>query len=272
MLQKHFADSSGRIHFWNKAAADRGILTSRPGNLLVQQHLYSRYNDDGTKDTALEAAYSNLEGATDGVLKRVIPLVLRGDYPIIDDADKGALTLFLYEQWRRVPEMFERIAPRDQMRSQIAAVIQTYEEKRGKPIDDSLKARFLTEKYVEKFRQNARIGALIKKSDRILNALVGKGIYFGLTDSKTSFLLGSMPVMKLTAAHVELADPSVEVWLPIHRRVAMVFAGEIYAGGTIPLARKDVRKINTETAKRSQLLLSHSRNELERALVSAGLH
>ncbi|MBI5131486.1 MAG: DUF4238 domain-containing protein [Rhodopseudomonas palustris] len=78
MLQKSFVDEAGLLHFYNQRTPEMGVQSTKPGNLHVRTHLYSKILPDGTKDVALELRYAALEGVTEPIFGQLISASVRG--------------------------------------------------------------------------------------------------------------------------------------------------------------------------------------------------
>lgn len=258
MLQRRFADANGHLHFFNKATPDRGVMPIAPGNLHVERHLYSRILDDGTKDTTLEEQYSQLEGHADSLIRQMLTQVTEGICPRLREEETLLWITFVYEQWRRVPDMHHRFMPESSAGDFVSSAISDYESRYGEILSDALREKFLSPGYLAKFRQNARVGALSRRSDKVLDALSRKGLFFAVCSQNSGFVLGSSPVLKLTPVTNDLAHPSVEIWLPITHHVAAVLGGDPFDGQIVEVNRSKVGAINLEIAKRSTLFASHS--------------
>ena len=64
MLQKRFVGPDGKLFYFDKREPSKGVRCTGAGNLLLEGHLYSLKNPDGTRDVSLELNYARLEAAT----------------------------------------------------------------------------------------------------------------------------------------------------------------------------------------------------------------
>jgi hypothetical protein len=105
------------------------------------------------------------------------------------------------------------------------------------------------------------VDALKRTSPQVLAILKQKGLGIATVRKRgKSFVIGSLPVVKLTYPGREhLADPSVEVWLPIAFDVA-VSPAPIPSGSELLLEIDDpvVRSINGATFKQSTTIAGRS--------------
>jgi hypothetical protein len=261
MLLNRFADEEGLIAFFDKSRPENGVQITRPKNLLVRQHLYSKTNRDGSRDGTLEAYYSELESEAHVVFSKIIEAVQLRTIPDINSAEKNTWAKFLYEQWRRVPDFHEQIMPLSAFATRMQEGIAEYEAKYQRTLTDQEKERFAGDAALRTYRQNARVIALTRKSPNVMKAISDKALHFGRTASQRSFIIGSNPVMKIIArgTSTELHNPDVEIWLPIHSNVMVVSAG-IGGGSTLVALHMDrIRGFNEAVAKKSTIFAGRSR-------------
>jgi hypothetical protein len=263
MLLKRFADAEGRIAFYDKSRPEAGVQITTPKNLLVQQHLYSKRNRDGSIDGSLEACYSALESEAHVLFDRIIAAVLARSIPSISSVEKNLWDRFLYEQWRRVPDLHDEIMPLSGFAQAIREGFQEYEEKYKRPVTAEERERFAGTAALKRFRNNVRVTALNRRSSIVTEAIANKALFFGITAPQRSFIIGSSPVMKLVPSSTtnNLDNPAVEIWLPIHPNVMVVSAGLKGAGtGHLAALHMDrIRGFNESVAKKSTIFAGRSR-------------
>ena len=107
MQLARFTDDTGRLYSFNKRAGQ--ILYGSPKNAFVERHLYSIENEDGSKDTRLEVALSGLEGRADQIIAKIISAAHAGFAPRLTPSEKADWDLFFHMQWRRVPDMHQKV-------------------------------------------------------------------------------------------------------------------------------------------------------------------
>jgi hypothetical protein len=112
MLLRRFTDDAGYLYFVDRPNLQAGVQPAKPENLLLEKHLYSKFLRDGARDATLERRYSKLEGIVNPLIDDITRCVLDGVIPKLSDTAKDAWDRFLYEQWRRVPDMHNRIMPK----------------------------------------------------------------------------------------------------------------------------------------------------------------
>ena len=262
MLLKRFADTEGRIAFYDKSRPKAGVQITTPKNLLVQQHLYSKKNRDGSIDGSLEAYYSSLESEAHVLFDKIIVAVLDRSIPSISAVEKNIWDRFLYEQWRRVPDLHDEIMPLSDFAQTVREGFEEFEEKFQRPVTAEERERFGGTAALKTFRNNARVAALTRRSSNVTEAIANKALFFGRTAPQRSFIIGSFPVMKLVPFETtnNLDNPAVEIWLPIHPNVMVVSAGlkGESTGHLAALHMDRIRGFNESVAKKSTIFAGRS--------------
>src|SRR3546814_4603961 len=67
MMLRHFADDDGRLWFWRRDFPEGEARNTSTANLFVEKDLYTYVRGDGSKDTALEEFFAQMEG--DGAVR-----------------------------------------------------------------------------------------------------------------------------------------------------------------------------------------------------------
>jgi hypothetical protein len=258
MLLRRFTDAAGYLYFVDKRNLQGGVQAAKPENLLLEKHLYSKILRNGARDVTLERRYSKLEGVVNPLIDDITRCVLRDVIPTLNDTAKNTWDRFLYEQWRRVPDMHNKIMPKASAEAAVREAIDEYENL-YRPLTTDERERSLTSQAIAEFRQNARVGALSRSSDQIMKALAAKGLSFGICEKRHSFIVGSSPVLKIANGSTsQLDDPSVEVWLPIHPNIVAVAVGKRAEARIVKLSAHAVKSFNQAVAEKSSMIAARS--------------
>src|SRR5437667_266194 len=105
MLLRRFSNEGGKLAFFDKRIADKGVLESSPKDLFAKRHLYSRLEKNGTKDTALEKYFAEIEGTANLLIDKIVAAASRKQLPEFSEAEKHGWDTFFYHQWSRVPDL-----------------------------------------------------------------------------------------------------------------------------------------------------------------------
>lgn len=223
LLQKRFADPAGRLYFFDKRRPELGIADSAPRDLFVRKHLYSNIEQDGTKKRELDDFYMTLESRAAPIIEKIITAARQGRPPMLSRTEKSDWDLFVYNQWKRVPDSYRRFAPKEQ---DVHDSLATFEQYYG-PLPAAQRAHYQNPQTIEVLVHNISVDALKVQSEKVLQALGSRGLAVAaIKNPRKSFVTGSFPVVKMTGPDsTELSHPSTEVWLAIAADVAVTPAG-----------------------------------------------
>lgn len=259
MILNGFTDDDGWLH-WCRHREDSGtVRRARPDELFHKNHLYSALSESGIKDPAMEHALSVLEGEAVRVVEAIVGRARAGSVPELSDQQKRLWYLFFLMQWRRTPE------------TQLASASEAETLRMVEEIIDELRVaaphslveieRLATPEAKARTVRNVRVQSLQQFSAAAISVLERRGIaVLRITAPNKSFIIGSRPVVKLTAkGRADLNDPSVEMWLPIASDIA-VGAGNGDGGVTLHLAQDGdpVRQLNLAITKQSGTIAARS--------------
>ncbi len=266
MLLNGFTDDDGWLYVFNRAAAARGILRSRPQQTFAENHLNTAYDLDGRRDFSNEQFLSQLESDSAPIADKIVSAARNFDVPALMPEEKGIWDRFFICQWYRVPDMH---MPEEDMGHNLTRITSDLASELSRrnaltpeviAIRDSLLSdpdeRSRTVKSVR-----ARIG--VESSDtEPMRIIADKGIRIArISKPNRSFVIGSNPISKMTHSpdRSHLADPAVEAWLPIAHDVAI--APALSRGQEQLLLVKDnrfVKQLNQSIAQQSSAFAGRS--------------
>lgn len=263
MLQRRFANAQGKLWFFDRQRASLGVQATSPDNLFVRKRQYTLLHTDGTRDWSLETRYSRIEGYMNLLIEKIVPSVLNGEYPNLTRNERSLLDLYVYEQWRRVPELYDSLISNSDFAALVAESIAEYEQQH-RTLTPEERVRFSSDAHLKAERHRARVISLSRTTGNAQEALSKKGLFFARTARNRSFVLGSSPVLKLTPiGQNDLNHPQVEVWLAIDPNVAIILAADESLNRNITLAAEGVRQINRIIAQRSGTFAGRDRALVE---------
>jgi hypothetical protein len=260
MLLRRFADAQGMLFFYNKGLPHRGVQSTQPANLFVQNHLYSFQTKDGTKDTSLETQFAALEYKADLIIEKIITCARAGREPKLNPEERRDWDSFFYYQWKRVPEMIESNSNISDFGTSLRRAINSLEKIR--PLTQAEREDFQKPSTIKRMRQNAIVRSVADPGRRVLGELGKKGLGILITRKiKKSFVLGSRAIVKLTLrGRTNLSDPTVEVWLPIASDIAVCFLpGPPWERLIECSDDRHIRHLNKATFKQSGIVAGRSR-------------
>ncbi|TIL32967.1 DUF4238 domain-containing protein [Mesorhizobium sp.] len=259
MILNGFTDSDGWLHWCRLRERPVTVRRARPLELFHQNHLYSTLSETGAKDPAMEHALSVLESEAVGVVQSILVPAREGRLPVLTSEQKRLWYIFFLTQWRRSPET-QRANVSDA--EALRMVEDTLDELRQAAPHrlDEMEALATADAKARTVR-NVRVQTIGQPSAEVMRVLERRGIaILRIVQPKKSFIVGSRPVVKLTAPNrTDLNDPTVEMWLPIASDVA-VGAGQ--GDGKISLQdtvdERPVRQLNIAIAGQSGTIAAGS--------------
>ena len=267
MHSKRFTDPDGILYVFDKRFPQKGVQKRTPRNLFVEGDLYTQFDETGTKDVSVETEFlAPLEGKAGPVIEKIVSAARRGDTPNLSVAEKDVWVEFTYIQFKRVPERREKNKEEifEEIRREIDFIGQfrrNADHELSILDDEETMERLWRNISIQSVQQPlSREGAAILLEKRIGVAVIRK------LKLKRSFIVGSNPVVKMSnPGRSHLADPTVELWLPLARDVAVSpCPGErdkvVYAND------RHIREINKSIFQQSTVIAGCSRELIESLL------
>ena len=264
MLLKRFTDKEGNLYFYDKRHPDKGVRKRAPKNLFYERHLYTQVEEDGTQDASVETEFlAVLESEANPVFERIVSAARRGDTPNLSPDEKNIWVEFTYIQFKRVPERREKHKEEifQEIRREIEFIgqFQRFTDHKLSILDD--------EETMERLWRNISIQTVQKPLSKEGAAIfIEKRIGVAVIRNpkpKRSFVIGSNPVVKMSnPERSHLADPTVELWLPLARDVAVTpCPGE--RDKIISANDRHIRTINKSIFQQSTVIAGCSRELIE---------
>ena len=266
MHSKRFADPDGILYVFDKRFPHKGVQKRTPRNLFVEGDFYTQFDEKGTKDVSVETEFlAPLEDKASPVIEKIVNAARRGDLPNLSPDEKDLWVKFSYNQFVRVPETREKYKEEifQKIRSEIDFI------GRFRPFADRELSILDDEETMERLFRNSSIQSVRMTSVKVFGILSEKRIGVAVIRNpkpKRSFVIGSNPVVKMShpeRSHV--ADPTVEVWLPLARDVAVSpCPGE--SDKVISANDRHIRAINRSIYQQSTVIAGCSRELIESLL------
>ena len=264
MHSKRFADPDGILHVFDKRFPHKGVQKRTPRNLFVESDLYTQFDDKGAKDVSVETEFlAPLEGKASPVIEKIVSAARQGAPAKLSPDEKDIWVEFTYIQFKRVPERREKHKEEifQEIRGEIDFIGQfrRFTDSELSILDDKETLERLWRNIsVQSVQQPlSKEGAGIFLEKRIGVAVIRK------PKPKRSFVIGSNPVVKMSnPEQSHLADPTVELWLPLARDVAVSpCPGE--RDKVISANDRHIREINKSVFQQSTVIAGCSRELIE---------
>ena len=255
MLSKRFARPDGKFFFHDRRREDNFIRPTTPANIMHQRYLYSPTDEKGVRDFSLEHRYNRIETAADQLFDRIEQLLDQKIDPVIRGTNRELLDLFIYEQWRRVPDMHERVLTHEGFRSRVETAVAEYEQKYG-PLPDGRKMELIESLDRREVLKQIPGRSLKKSSGAVLHAFQDKTPVIVEAPSPAEFIVGSYNVVKTSNQTADIRDSSIEVWMAFTPRYAIVLQGRKDALPHVVAAADHIEVINSAVSAKSSIIAS----------------
>ena len=270
MLLKWFTDKEGDLYSYDKRHPDKGVRKRAPKNLFYERHLYTQVEEDGTQDASVETEFlAVLESEASPVIEKIINAGRRGCPPNLSPVEKDVWVNFSYIQFKRVPE--RRKKHKEEIFQEIRRKIDFIGQFRR--FTDHELSILNDGETMERLWRNISIQSVQKPLSKegaeiFLEKRIGVAVIRS-PKPKRSFVIGSNPVVKMShPERFHLADPTVELWLPLARDVAVSpCPGE--RDKVVSANDRHIREINKSISQQSTVIAGCSREIIESVLDEA---
>lgn len=261
MLQKHFLNDSEGLWTFDSRHPKRGVWAGQTDGLLLEGHLYSHINSDGSKDLELETWFSRLESHAAPIVEKIIARAAKQQVPELTTEERKTWDVFMYQQFRRVPDFYGSLLTTEEYQRQVQQFLTEFHAK-VRPVTNRERSDLLDPVAMKRSYRNLRVSTLKTGSENVLDIMAGRGLaVVRIPNPNKSFVLGSRPVIKLTHPDTSaLGDERVELWLAISADI-MVGLGPIGRRELIVgISDRNIRFINEGVAAQSSQIVGRSRH------------
>lgn len=261
MMQKRFVDGADQLHFRRREWPTNRCETTTPAKLFVERHIYTQTGLDSTQNADVEYFFSSLESVADPILEHIVCSAQEGNEPALDRQVRDILELFIYLQFKRVPDFHALVPLMKDPEAFIAAAIKHCESRHGPLSEENLK--YLRDpQVIKKIQQNAKAASILLANHESLSILARKDLFIVRLPKPTkAFVLGSLPIAKLgREVGREFAPAGLKIWLPIASDVALCLAeGHGRTSLINTLSDAAIRAVNLKIAGQSTMIAARSR-------------
>jgi hypothetical protein len=262
-LLKRFMSDKGELFYFDKNRPEKPIQHRDPSKVFCEANLYVDIDKTGKRDVSLESeVYSELDNNAKLVTEKIVAAARKSLLPQLSDDEKLILDQFMFQQWQRTPDAQVEFNKAYNFEDEYRTSLEKY-EKQVRPLNAFEKLIMDGALTKNRLHNSARILNL-KRDDQVPVWLLGsRGLGIAkVSDSRTSYIVGSFPVVRLSYDGKTLADPTTEVWLPIAHDVIITPSGKKHEEKLVELDRAKVRKMNELICKQSSKIASRSREVL----------
>lgn len=188
--------------------------------------------------------------------------------PDLSTNDRALIDIFVYYQWKRVPDSIDKVVSRAALDNIGADAIEEF-ERDVRQLTPAERAQLDDPVSWKRMIGNARTDVIGRGSPEVLEAFAKLTLnVVHITNSKKAFVMGSHPVAKLHApgkSHIN--DLETQIWLPIASDVAIAYTGRKPSRYITVGDAERIRHVNMATSWGSSLVASRS-PDLTRSLIT----
>jgi hypothetical protein len=201
-----------------------------------------------------------VEGQANLIIEKIVTAARQGALPGLTPEEKLQWDHYVYHQWRRVPDFYEKYRGLAEFNSTLAELVGEF-ERLYRPISKEEREDLERPESLDRLRQNAGVQALCTVGTDAIAALGSRGLGIAVVrNPKKSFIIGSMPLVKLTnPGETHLAHPNVEVWFPISADMAVTPSGNRGDERLVAVTDEQVRSLNRLIARQSSTFAARSK-------------
>jgi Protein of unknown function (DUF4238) len=256
-IQKRFLDDAGTIFVFDSKIPKRGVFGTQPINVFVKHDLHTIKHGNGTKSVALEEWFAVLEGDVAPVIDKIIVAARSRRCPLLTQTERGVWDMFTCYQYKRAPDVYERLGVLTDFESSVNLRIQEIEHRIKRKLTPTELAPVKQPGAIDRIKHNAIVDARGKIPPRFLSAISARGIAVGLIVAPDkSFIIGDHPHVRTKG--YDLNDHRQEFWLPISSDVAVSPGGVAGTEAFVPIDGGQVRIFNKWIARNSNVIGARS--------------
>ena len=244
MLLKNFSfckNGRKRLYFFDKNSSRKGVRETSPRSFCFEENIYTKYEEDGNRDVSAEKDFSNLEGRTGPIIKKIVEATRTKKCPQLSCDERRTLGHFVLCQDFRIPDRSDSITGRDFI---ILAIKNP--EILKKPREE-----------IDKLRKEKRLEFLtryIEAPEEILSFFEDKDPVIRIArEGEEDFVIGSNPVLLM-----EPDNHHLEIWLPIASNVAVTPCSTRGNDGFIESEYLDIHSFNKDVFRQSRMIAGNS--------------
>lgn len=238
--------------------AERGVYCTQPKNAFVKRDLNAIKHADGSRNVALEGRFSALEGDVKFVLDKIITAARARQLPGLSRREREVWDLFTYFQYKRAPDVYERIGVLADFESTVMSTLQEIEGQLGRQLTEFERAPLTCPQSIDRIKHNSMVVARGRIPPEMFGALSSRGIAIGLISRPDKcFIVGDHPHIRTQG--IDLNDDRQEFWLPISSDVAVSPGGRTSVEQFVSIGRKHVHTFNKWIARNSNVIGARSK-------------
>ena len=257
-ILRNFTNKDGILRCFRRGASE--CYGTSPTNALAINHLYSGWNEDGTRDTNLESEIAKVDGSAARVVKYIIGRARAGKELTIAPEEKNAWLEFLRLQNARAVQAANSL-PTDQILDRLFEIY----DKNIRQLTEYERRLVKDENFRKRIKQNSWVGSLGNKlsfESESMEILKSRDIGIWVIKRRDwSFIIGDFPVVRRgnAAGSGALKDPRVQELYPIAPDVLIYWGRMPGDQETVIMRQRDtIRRVNEAILRQSHSIAGKS--------------
>jgi hypothetical protein len=275
VLQKAFRAEGDHIWYSSRGSDGRfGDVEDRNIESTFRvKDLYTVLDDDDILSDEIEREFY---GRIDDYLGRMLPKVLdgldSGKVPTFSSEALISLRLIVFEMIKRTPDFTNKYDDVEIGKDFVEDMLESFKENPDPERQSAFENALSNQTKLKQLGRTIKVRGVILNSDMVSDAMAEFVPRWAVIEGKQSFILSSMIAYRIgNGGHNGLANPNMEIWMPIAPKYAIVLLQD--PEGKIPHRvdepRDHVRQVNEFAVRSSRYVASHS-SKLLRSLVLHG--
>lgn len=252
-MLRHFCDTDGFLWFWRKDDQENKVRKSTPQNLFVKKDLYTYFQKDGIKDTALEEFFSKLEDVGAKFICDLSEIICQNLKPNLNDGAWLFWSHFFYFHLKRTPAVIERICETIQFNDVVLKAAQEISVVEGRP--EAHRQQIAAE-----VRKNAIVlaqSAMPSPEVELAMSNLGLAIYKCLNPA-SSLVIGDMPSATAIFRLENNSWSDSTLFMPLTANIAVGTLAPPRRVEVIEVDQEQVKRMNDATTASSMMIAGRS--------------
>jgi hypothetical protein len=254
MILRNFISDKGGLHFWRRGFAVGEVKVTTPGNLFLEDDLYTFIGDEGERDVSLEFGFSKLESSGAQFLRQLLGIVRAGKTPSMGNEVWEFLHHFRYYSAKRSAAWHSRFLSDEELNAALEAIAS---DQRWTDADRAWMADI---EDVNRIKRNARIAAQASgPPEELLVEMRSRGLAVYVAPRNAAFILGDHPTaMAKIGPAAENASGGKVSFMPVASDVALGYCSQARTVHVEQLTRPELRMMNEAMARQSVMIAGRS--------------
>jgi hypothetical protein len=254
MLSKRFADSDGKLWYFNTPEARHGVKHVTTKGAFWRKHYNTVTLHNGEKLACAEQGFNIVETPANDLFDYILTEVRADRFPQLSEDARGLLDIFLFYQSKRSPETIEAALADFDPALELEDFARGYKMLLGEEIAEEELQALMTPEQFKRFRDFVRIMICLDPGDYVRQIFRACSLRFYIAPAGHAFVIGSNPVVPTPAQDGQASFIS----LPIASDVLMMYGHPLLQSGVADITVDGVKHFNEKIWAQSSALAGAS--------------